>query len=51
MTPPTAHRPNRILIALAAAWMIVALAFGGTVTAETRSGDGSTAATSAIDRP
>jgi hypothetical protein len=34
MTPSTAHRPNRILIALAAAWMVLALALGGTVTAD-----------------
>jgi hypothetical protein len=53
MTPPTAHRPNRILIALAAAWMIVALAFGGTVTAETRSSASSAVTThsAAIGQP
>lgn len=27
-------RPNRILVALAAAWMIVSLAIGGAVTAD-----------------
>jgi hypothetical protein len=32
----TSHRPNRILIVLAAAWMIVSLALGGAVTAESR---------------
>jgi hypothetical protein len=29
-------RPNRVLVALAAAWMILSLAIGGAVTAETR---------------
>ena len=32
----TTPRPNRILVILAAAWMIVSLAIGGTVTAELR---------------
>ena len=32
----TQNRPNRILIALAAAWMIISLAIGGAVTAESR---------------
>jgi hypothetical protein len=32
----TRSRPNRILVALAAAWMILSLAIGGAVTAETR---------------
>lgn len=32
----TDHRPNRILIVLATAWMILSLAIGGAVTAETR---------------
>ena len=32
----TDHRPNRILIVLAAAWMILSLAIGGAVTAESR---------------
>lgn len=31
----TTTRPNRILVALAAAWMILSLAIGGAVTAET----------------
>jgi hypothetical protein len=31
----TAHRPNRVLIALAAAWMILSLALGGVVSAGT----------------
>jgi hypothetical protein len=32
----THSRPNRVLVALAAAWMILSLAIGGAVTAETR---------------
>jgi hypothetical protein len=32
-TTATATRPNRILIALAAAWMILSLAIGGAVSA------------------
>lgn len=32
----TANRPNRILVILAAAWMILSLAIGGAVTAENR---------------
>ena len=32
----TDHRPNRILVALAAAWMILSLAIGGAVTADSR---------------
>jgi hypothetical protein len=31
----TSTRPNRILVALAAAWMILSLAIGGAVTADT----------------
>jgi hypothetical protein len=34
--PATTARPNRILVALAAAWMILSLAIGGAVTAESR---------------
>ena len=37
MNPNTAaaeNRPNRLLIALAAAWMILSLAIGGAVSAE-----------------
>jgi hypothetical protein len=34
-TTATATRPNPILIALAAAWMILSLAIGGAVSAET----------------
>ncbi|HVM25632.1 MAG TPA: hypothetical protein VM253_09570 [Candidatus Limnocylindrales bacterium] len=32
----TQSRPNRVLVALAAAWMILSLAIGGAVTAESR---------------
>jgi len=32
----TESRPNRILVVLAAAWMILSLAIGGAVTAESR---------------
>jgi hypothetical protein len=32
----TRSRPNRILVALAAAWMILSLAIGGAVTADSR---------------
>jgi hypothetical protein len=32
----TTNRPNRILVVLAAAWMILSLAIGGAVTAENR---------------
>ena len=32
----TDHRPNRLLVALAAAWMILSLAIGGAVTADSR---------------
>ena len=36
-TVAAAHqRPNRVLIALAAAWMILSLAIGGAVTADSR---------------
>ena len=37
-TTATADRPNRVLIALAAAWMILSLAIGGAMPAETSSG-------------
>ncbi len=33
--PAVTSGPNKILIALAAAWMILSLAIGGAVTAET----------------
>jgi hypothetical protein len=32
--PPTAERRHRVLLALAAAWMIVSLAIGGRVAAD-----------------
>lgn len=32
-TVPAASRPNRVLLALAAAWMILSLAIGGAVNA------------------
>lgn len=32
----TENRPNRILVVLAAAWMILSLAIGGAVTADNR---------------
>lgn len=32
----TTSKPSRLLIALAAAWMILSLAIGGAVTAESR---------------
>lgn len=32
----TQNRPNRILIVLATAWMVISLAVGGAVTAENR---------------
>lgn len=32
----TQTRPNRILIVLATAWMVISLAIGGAVTAESR---------------
>ncbi len=34
---PATNRPNRILVALAAAWMILSLAIGGAVNAESGS--------------
>lgn len=36
-TTATTTRPNRILVALAAAWMILSLAIGGAVSAESNS--------------
>ena len=33
----THSRPNRLLVALAAAWMVLSLAIGGAVSAETQS--------------
>ena len=39
VTHPSARRPSRILIALAALWMVLSLALGGALTAD-RSSDG-----------
>jgi hypothetical protein len=52
-TVAVAHRrPNRVLIALAAAWMILSLAIGGAVTAENRAETPpSTAVTSTVVQP
>lgn len=35
ITIPTTTRPNRLLVALAAAWFVLSLAIGGVVNAET----------------
>lgn len=43
-TTAAAQRPNRVLVALAAAWMILSLAIGGAVTAESRADGSSTIA-------
>lgn len=52
-TPRTAtqSRPNRLLVALAAAWMILSLAIGGAVQADSSPSldTGSTVSTSAQD--
>ena len=37
VTAPATTRPNRLLVALAAAWMILSLAIGGAVNAESAS--------------
>jgi hypothetical protein len=47
----TAHRPNRILLALAAAWIALSLAIGGTVTAQTDSDGAETTTTTSLDQP
>ncbi len=44
----TDRRPNRVLIALAAAWMILSLALGGAVAAESRAGASGTTAETTI---
>ena len=53
MTPTTAtvtaRRPNRILIALAAAWMIGSLALGGAVSGQQPARDASAPAQVAAD--
>ena len=38
VTASAPSRPNRVLVALAAAWMILSLAIGGAVNAESASG-------------
>jgi hypothetical protein len=43
-----ATRPNRILILLAAAWMALAIALGGVITAEPASDTSAGSATGAI---
>ncbi|MBA3586580.1 MAG: hypothetical protein H0W41_02970 [Chloroflexi bacterium] len=43
----TASRPNRILIALASAWMILSLAIGGAVNADSSAQPGTAPAISA----
>lgn len=49
LTAAHPRRPNRVLVALAAAWMILSLAIGGAVTAESRAdGAPSTAETTRI---
>ena len=44
-----ATRPNRLLMALAAIWMIASLAVGGMVTADLRAEGGDPASISRID--
>ena len=44
-----AARPNRILIILAAAWMALAIAMGGILTAEPASDASARSATGAVD--
>ena len=41
----TAQRPNRILVILAAAWMIVALTIGGSLTGQNPTDSASTTTT------
>jgi hypothetical protein len=48
-TAPTG-RPNRILIALAAAWMVVSLAIGGAVAADPGAADAPPPRATAADR-
>ncbi len=43
VTRQSARRPSRLLIALAALWMILSLALGGALNAERASGDSSQA--------
>jgi hypothetical protein len=46
----TAHRSNRILLALAAAWIALSLALGGTVTAQTAPDAADTTVTTRLDQ-
>jgi hypothetical protein len=46
----TTHRSNRILMALAAAWIALSLALGGTVTAQTAADATDTIATTSLDQ-
>jgi hypothetical protein len=49
---PATTRPNRILVALAAAWMILSLAIGGAVTAgERTSATAPTEAVTGVSQP
>ena len=50
-TTATATRPNRILIALAAAWMILSLAIGGAVSAESNGAQAALAPTTETAQP
>jgi len=44
------NRPNRILVILAAGWMILSLAFGGAVTADSQPGSGPTDSVTRVAR-
>ena len=46
----TARRSNRILLALAAAWIVLSLALGGTVTAQTAADAADSNATTRLDQ-
>lgn len=47
----TVHRPNRVLVVLAAAWMILSLAIGGAMAADSREAAATETGTSiAVDR-
>jgi hypothetical protein len=46
----TTHRSNRMLLALAAAWIALSLALGGTVTAQTAPDAGDTTVTTRLDQ-
>ena len=47
----TATRPNRLLVALAAIWMVASLAIGGMVTADLRADGADPASISRTDGP